>query len=202
MSATRMLDVHAIPDEGIGRAAPIYLGMWGLIIVESTVFASLVSSYFYLHLMSTEWPPAGVKDPELLLPSLNTAILLGSAYCVHRADIGIRAGRRRSLIVGLCLGIALALVFLVLKYVEYSDVPYRWDSHAYGSIIWTIVGLHTAHVITLVLKTIVVAILAILGHFHQKRSIGVQVNGMYWVFVALIWLPLYGVLYIAPRVLQ
>jgi cytochrome c oxidase subunit III len=196
------VDVRALPVKSSGRSPPVYWGMWGLMVVEATVFASLLSSYFYLHLVASEWPPAGVKPPELLLPTVNTVILLASGYFVHRADAGIREGDTRWLKLGLAAGIVLALAFLVIKVVEYGGLDYRWDSHVYGSIVWTITAFHTAHVVALVLKTAVVEVLAFRGYFDADRNIGVQVNGLYWNFVVAVWIPIYAALYFAPRLLD
>jgi cytochrome c oxidase subunit III len=196
------VNVEHLPTHVNGSVAPLYWGICGLILGEITVFSSFVSSYFYLRLVVPDWPPAGVDPPALLLPSVNTAILVVSSYFVHRADQGIRKGDQRWLKLGLSIGFVLAILFLVLKYVEYSDVPYRWNSHAYASAMWTITGFHTAHVIALVLKTMVIGFLAFRGYFNADRNLGVQVNGLYWNFVVIIWLPLYFVLYFAPRLLS
>lgn len=96
----------------------------------------------------------------------------------------------------------LAGVFLVLKVVEYSQVSYSWDDHAYGSVVWLVIGFHSTHVITLVLKTIVMLVLEWRGYFNEKRTLGVQVNGLYWHFVVAVWLPLYVVLYWSPRLME
>ena len=96
-------------------------------------------------------------------------------------------------------GIVLALIFLAIKSYEYSSLEYRWNSHAYGSIVWAISGFHALHVVALVLKTIVVASLGWLGYFNKQRRLGVIVNGIYWHFVVIVWIPLYLVLYWSPR---
>lgn len=185
-----------------GPRSPLYWGMWGLMTVEAIVFASLLSSYFYLYLGAGEWPPAGAKAPDLLLPTVNTAVLLASAWFVHKADSGIRRGDERWLKLGLGIGVVLALVFLGVKVYEYGHLSYRWNSHAYGSIVWTVTGFHSAHVVGLVLKTVVVEILAFRHYFTRERNLGVQVNGLYWNFVVAVWIPIYAVLYLAPHVLD
>ena len=200
-SAATVIDAGRFSVHNNGRNAPLYWGIWGLIIVESMVFASLLSSYFYLRLESGQWPPAGVKAPELALPTINTLLLVASSYFVYRADSGIRKSDLSWLARGLAIGAAMALLFLALKWVEYSGLDYRWDSHAYGSIVWTISGFHAAHVTALVLKTLVVLVLARRGYFNGDYNLPVQVNGLYWYFVVVVWLPIYAVLYWTPRVL-
>ena len=193
------VDVSEMSVYSQGSDGLLYWGFWGILAIEATVFASLIASYFYLRFGAGEWPPGGHSPPELLLPAVNTGVLLLSSVSVWWGDKGIEHGDSRRLGLGLLGGIVLAALFLVLKVVEYSDADYRWDSHAYGSIVWTIVGFHSAHVLTLVMKTAVIDVLAFRGYFNERRRLGAKVNGIYWHFVVLVWIPLFLTLYIAPR---
>lgn len=184
-----------------GIMPPFWWGMLALIVIETVVFASLITSYFYLRSGAVEWPLGGIDPPELLLPTINAFILLASSIPMYIADNGIKKGDQMRLRIGLTIGILLAIVFLVLKYIEYSGLDYNWSTNAYGSIVWTITGFHSAHVIALVLKTTVVATLAYMGYFNEERRAGVSANGLYWHFVVLIWIPLFFTLYIAPRII-
>lgn len=195
-----VIDAGALPRVTADRRAPLWWGMLGLVAIETTVVTAFIVSWFYLRMGAGTWPPGG-KMPALLLPTLNTVLLLASSGVVLWADHGIRRGDARRLALGLTTAIGMAIVFLVLKAVEYVGKDYRWSDHAYGSIVWTIAGFHSAHVVSLVLKTGVMATLAWRGYFTRERHLGVRVNGIYWHFVVLVWLPLYATLYLAPRVL-
>lgn len=197
--ANRVLDVSEYDVAPLGRRHPLFWGMLGLITVETVVFATLITCYFYLRTGHPEWPPAGIEEPELLLPTLNTLVLLLSSIPMYFADKGIAEGKQWHLRIGVMAASALALVFLVIKGIEYSHLEYDWSSHAYGSIVWTIAGFHSLHVGALLLKTLIVGILAWKGFFHEEERIAVQVNGIYWHFVVLIWIPLYIVLYLVPH---
>lgn len=197
-----VIDVRPLPNLVSGSRAPIWWGIVLLLAIESTVFGTLIASYFYLRIGEPQWPPPGVEAPKLLLPTVNTLVLLASSIPMFLADRGVTRGRLGRVRWGLASALVLAVVFLALKVVEYSAVPYAWDDHAYGSIVWLIVGFHSAHVISLVLKTIVMLVLAWRGYFNEKRTLGVQVNGLYWHFVVAVWVPLYVVLYWAPRLLE
>ncbi|HVL66507.1 MAG TPA: cytochrome c oxidase subunit 3 [Vicinamibacterales bacterium] len=201
-SRAAVIDVGPLPNLVQKSRGSLWWGMVLLLVIEATVFGTLVASYFYLRLGTPEWPPPGVEPPKLLLPTLNTLVLLASSVPMYLADTGMAQGRQRRLLWGAAGAITLAVVFLVLKVIEYSDVPYRWDDHAYGSIVWLIIGFHSAHVASVVLKTIVVWILGYRGYFTRDRVLGVQINGLYWHFVVLVWLPLYAVLYWSPRLLH
>jgi cytochrome c oxidase subunit III len=185
-----------------GSRAPLWWGMVMLLVIESMVFGTLITSYFYLRMGAPEWPPPGISPPDLPLPTFNSLVLLASSGFMYYGDMAIKKGNNRGLLFGVAGAVALAIVFLVLKAVEYAAVPYRWDEHAYGSIIWSIIGFHSAHVASVALKGAVVFILAYRGYFNAERHLGVEVNGLYWHFVVLVWVPLFAVLYIAPRLME
>lgn len=193
------IDVRRLPEYSHGTEGPLWWGMMGMIAIETAVFSALVASYFYLKSQSETWPLGGYGDPDLLLPTINTLVLIASSLVMHWADKGAEKDDQRRLRIGMLGATALAVVFLVLKVVEYSDAPYRWDTNAYGSIVWTIIGFHSAHVLVLLMKSSIVATLAMRGFFTPRRRLGVIINGLYWHFVVAVWVPLYFVLYWSPR---
>jgi cytochrome c oxidase subunit III len=195
------IDVSRLPVFATGSRAPVGWGMLFLVIIEAVVFATFISTYFYLRFLAPYWPPAGEELPELLLPTLNSLVLLASSGAIYYADTGIsKHGDVRRLKIGMAIAVVLSILFVSLKVVEYYDSGYFWDSHAYGSIVWTIVVFHSSHVASVTLKGIVVLVLAFRGHFTRYRHLGVKINGIYWHFVVLIWIPLFITIYITPRI--
>jgi cytochrome c oxidase subunit III len=192
-------DARGLTPYSVGAEGPLWWGMIGMIAIETAVFAILVTSYFYLANHNPSWPPGGIDNPKLLLPTINSFVLIASSLIVHQADKAVERGNQRVLRIGMLVSSLLALTFLILKVVEYSDVPYKWDDHSYGSIVWLIIGFHSSHVLALLLKAVVVTTLAFRGYFNTRRRLGVIINGMYWHFVVAVWIPLYIVLYWAPR---
>ena len=75
----------------------------------------------------------------------------------------------------------------------------RWDTDAYGSVVWMLLGLHTTHLVTDTCDTIVLDVLFFTGPLEGKRFVDVSENAFYWYFVVLSWLPIYAVIYWAPR---
>jgi cytochrome c oxidase subunit III len=199
MSTPATLDVGQLPVYVSSSRAPLWWGMLFLVTIESVVFGTFLTSYFYYRSLAPHWPPAGTPPPELFLPTLNTLVLIMSSVAVAFADKGIRKGDVARLRIGLVAAILFSAVFLALKVVEYADATYFWDTHAYGSLIWTVIVFHSAHVASVMLKGTVVAVLAFRGYFDAERHLGVDVNGLYWHFVVAIWIPIYLVLYWAPR---
>ena len=89
---------------------------------------------------------------------------------------------------------------LVLRGFEFPPLNVRWDSNAYGSIVWVLLGLHTTHLGTDLGDTaVVLAALMFTTSRPRPRFGDVSENALYWYFVVLAWLPIYAVLYLVPR---
>src|SRR5690242_236272 len=94
---------------------------------------------------------------------------------------------------------ALGLLGLALRGVEIATLGIRWDTTAFGSMIWFLLGLHTTHLATDVGDTIVLTVLMFTRHAQPRRFSDVSDNAFYWGFVVISWLPLYVLLYWVPR---
>ncbi len=197
-----VLDASELTRTAGDQRHPLIWGFLGMIAIELTVFTALAVSYFYLKMTADAWPPEPLGYPGWMLPTVNTLLLVSSSFVMHWSDKNIRRGEERKLAIGLTIGVVIAIVFLALKYVEYFiETDYRWNDHAYGSIVWTIIGFHSAHVLAVALKTMVVAWLAWRSYFSQEWRLAVTANGLYWHFVVAVWIPLYVILYWSPRFL-
>jgi heme/copper-type cytochrome/quinol oxidase subunit 3 len=93
------------------------------------------------------------------------------------------------------------VTFAILRAFELSALNVRWDTNAYGSAVWMILGLHTVHILTDLFDTIVLAALMFKGPLEGKRFVDISENAMYWYFVVIAWVPLYAIVYWAPRLL-
>lgn len=183
------------------RAAPIWWGIVGLILIELTVVTAFVVSYFYLRLMSEQWPPEGVAPLDLLNPSLALALLLASCVTMWWAGKAISRNKYNQFVVSIFASVTLAGLVLPLRWQQFQEFGFRWDDHAYGSIVWTITGFHFTHVVSAVIGTVVVGILGLKRYFNKDRQIAVVVDTLYWNFVAVAWIPFYLVLYWVPRLM-
>jgi cytochrome c oxidase subunit 3 len=193
------LDVSGLPSYRFSHHSPMWWGTLGMIAIEGTVFALSIATYFYLRMHSVTWPMSALP-PDLLWGTLNTAIMLGSLVPNHFAK---KAGEREDLHgvrIWLIAGLVFSLGFLSVRVMEFAALNVRWDSNAYGSIVWTMLGLHTTHLITDLADTLVLAALMFTRHARNPRRFGdVQDNALYWNFVVLTWLPIYGCIYYVPR---
>ena len=180
---------------------PLWWGVLGAVAIEAAVVANLLTSYFYLMARAEQWPPEGHAEPDLLFSTIVLAVLPISSFTMWWAGKGADAGRRTQLALGVSLSVGLACLALVLRSYQLIAFDIDWKSHAYGSILWTITGFHFTHVVSAILGTAVVAVLAWRGYFTPERQLGVVVDTLYWYFVAGVFLPIWLVVYISPRVL-
>jgi cytochrome c oxidase subunit 3 len=201
MRAYAVYDAEDLPRFHPNKKEPLWWGILGLIAIELTVVTSLIVSYFYLSMLKSEWPPGGIEAPELLLPTVDLALLLLSAAAMYWANWATATGKSKQSIIGLAIAILLDATVLYLRWWQFQDLDFKWYEHAYGSIVWTLTGFHFLHVASAVVGTVVVEILAIMHYWNEKRRLGAQIDAMYWYFVSLIWVPIYLTLYWAPRVL-
>ena len=95
--------------------------------------------------------------------------------------------------------LAFAVAFAVVRVFEFRALNCSYDQNAYGSIVWLNMGFHTTHLLTDMVDTVVLIALMFIGPVEGKRFVDVSENGIYWYFVVAMWLPLYAVIYIAPR---
>ncbi len=194
----RTLDVGALPDHAFGHQGLIWWGTVGFMVIEGSMFVMVLITYFVLRTRTGVWPPS-LPYPDATLGTVNLMILLASAapnMMAKKAAEHYDLTRVRLLMpVMLLFGVA----FVTVRWVEFGALGTAWDSSAYGSIVWFIMGLHTAHLLTDVMDTAVLAALIFTAHAEPKRLVDVSENALYWNFIVLSWIPVYLVVYFAPR---
>ena len=198
-AGTGALDVRQLPSFDFGVRSLMWWGTAGLMAIESTVFALAIVIYFYLRSHVERWPLT-TPPPELLWGTLNTAVLLVSAWPNHLAKRAAERLDRHGVQVWLSVCLGFGFAFLVLRGFELGALNVRWDTDAYGSIVWLLMALHTTHLVTDTWDTTVLDVLFFTGPLEGKRYVDVSENALYWYFVIASWLPIYAVVYLAPRV--
>jgi heme/copper-type cytochrome/quinol oxidase subunit 3 len=193
-----VLDVSALAPGAFGHRSILFWGTAGLMLIEGVAFALAIAAYFYIRLRNETWPP-NVMPPLLRWGTINTVILLVSAIpnqITRAAAERIDLAKVRFWLV-ICMFFAVA--FNIVRVFEFASLNVLWSDNAYGSIVWMLLGLHTTHIVTDVLDTGVLTVLMFTGPVEEKRFVDVSENAIYWYFVVLTWLPIYGVIYWAPR---
>jgi heme/copper-type cytochrome/quinol oxidase subunit 3 len=192
------IDAAPLPSYAFSHRSLMWWGTVGLIAIEGTVFALTVVSYFYLRSLAPRWP-LNAPPPDLLWGTLNTLVLLLSLWPNHLLKRAAEAGDLRGLRIHFVLCLVFSLVFLGIRGLEFGALNVRWDSDAYGSLVWLLLGLHTVHLLTDTYDTGVLAVLMFTGPLEGRRLVDASENAQYWYFVVLSWLPIYGVIYGVPR---
>jgi cytochrome c oxidase subunit III len=162
------------------------------------MFGITVASYFYLRTRSSDWPPS-LMPPRITAGTVNLVIFLASVApaawtqkVAQRADLKLT---RIGLIVMSLIGVG----NLAARVYEFPSLMSTWDANAYASITWMLLGLHTVHLATDWADTVVLAVLMFTGRIDGKRYMDASENSDYWYFVVVTWVPIYLVIYWAPR---
>jgi cytochrome c oxidase subunit III len=195
------IDVRTLPAKAFGPRTTIWWGVLGLLTIEGTMFGILVASYLYLTKNFSAWPPLGTPPPDLGVATVNMILLLASVWPMRVAHRAAFIERRRPIALALAVCTLAGMVALVLRFFEFRAMHIRWDTNAYGSIVWTILGMHTGHLIASTLENILLMVLMRAGPVESKHFVDTNVNAVYWYFVVFAWLPIYCLVYFAPRAL-
>lgn len=190
-------DVSGLPAYAFGPRVPLWWGTLGFMVIEGLGFVFAIGAYLYLAGQNASWPLN--PSPGLFWSGLFTALLLLSEIpntLVKRWAKELKLQHVR-LSVGLMALIGLAAIGL--RGLELTALNTRWDWNAYGSIVWALIVLHTAHLITDVLEAVVIWVMLLVEPVDGRRFVDVTENQEYWDFVVLAWLPVYATVYWAPR---
>jgi cytochrome c oxidase subunit 3 len=192
------LDLSHLPTYGFGPVMTMWWGTLAFIVLESTGFALAGGAYLYLAFQNDHWPP-GSPPPDLLWSSLFTLLLVISVWPNHVAEKNARGENLPAVRRDLVIMSAIGAMLLILRVLEFTTLNVRWDQNAYGSVLWVMLGLHTAHLLTDWIDTLVLTALMFTRHGHGKRFSDVEDNAVYWNFVVFSWLAIYALLYGFPR---
>jgi cytochrome c oxidase subunit 3 len=178
------------------RLDPQFLGMLLFIISEVMLFGAFFTAYFFIRVVNGDaWPAEGEHLP-VAIAGVNTAILVSSSFTMHWALEGARRENRRALRIGLLTTLLLGLTFLCIQINEYFHIGFAVSEKAQSSIFYGLTGLHGAHVFVGLTLLTFATIRAFRGHFSAKAHLGVEVPGIYWHFVDVMWIVVYATIYI------
>jgi cytochrome c oxidase subunit 3 len=181
---------------------------WGMIFFiasEALIFANLIAAYLYLEIRDYGTAFA-FKLPdgnhlEVILPIINTLILLSSSIPVRFAGASIARGKQLNFVLGLIGTIILGAIFLSLQAYEYTNLfaqNFNPTYKTFGSAFFMLTGFHGLHVTIGLIFLIIILIRAIRGDFTAKRHFAAQAAEMYWHFVDLVWIVVFSTVYLLP----
>lgn len=197
--AIREIDVSSLPTDPVGVRNVVWWGQALMMIIEGTLFALIVASYFYVRIGFENWPTPNEKRPDLFLPTLGLFILIISLAPMEWATKSAEHHKRSGVFWGTLLNLACVAAFLVCRWIELVRLDFKWNTDIYGSFVWCILGLHTMHAIADGAQTLVMFAILLSKKAGEKQIVGFRADGQYWWFVVVIWIPLYFVIYVHPR---
>jgi cytochrome c oxidase subunit 3 len=175
------------------------LGMYLFIGSEIMLFGSFFTAYFFARVVTGpgEWPPAPYELP-VYLALLNTIILVSSSFTMHWALTSVKRANRAGLVAGLLLTFLLGLTFLLIQAREYTRLGFSPHDLAFGSTFYGLTGLHGAHVFIGLNLLLYALIRSIRGHYGPEphAHLGVEIPGIYWHFVDVMWIVVYVTVYV------
>jgi len=188
---------HGPPEANrSSRVEPQLLGMLLFIISEVMVFGAFFTAYFFIRVVAGDpWPAPGEELPKIIA-GVNTAILLSSSFTMHWALESAKSENRFGLQAGILTTLLLGATFLFIQINEYVHVGFAPQDNAQASVFYGLTGLHGAHVAVGLTLLSFTTIRAFRGHFTAAEHRGVEVPGIYWHFVDVMWIIVYLSIYI------
>ena len=190
------------------------LGMWAFLITEIMFFGGLFAGFFVYVLGHTQAFAEGSRHLDLTLGTINTLVLLGSSLTMALAVRSAQQGRRQGQVLFLILTMTLGLAFLGIKGLEYAhkfeqhlvpgplfrmDGPHAQFAQLFFSFYFAMTGVHALHMIVGVGLLAWLLVNALRGRYSAEYFTPVEVSGLYWHFVDVVWIFLFPTLYLVAR---
>jgi cytochrome c oxidase subunit III len=213
MSSTNPYLAHHF-DDIVQQHESVSLGMWIFLLTEIMFFGGIFFTYAVYRYLYPDMFHEMSHHLDVTLGTLNTAVLLTSSLTMALAVNAAQRGLQKRLVTMLSVTCAAGLVFLVVKFFEYShkfhvgsvpgslwdfENPYGDKAQLFYSLYFAATGLHGFHVLIGVILIGVFAINAFRGKYPAQRAQPVEMVGLYWHFVDLVWLYVFPLFYLIGR---
>ena len=203
MSAHAETPGHDVgPPPGYGTVGHLNRVMLGIIVAlasEIMLFGAFFTAFFYVRY--TNYPVFPPEPFEMPVDStaINTAILISSSFTMHWALVSVKRGNRRGLTLGLIFTLIMGLTFLALQIREYALLHvenFTPEHGAFASVFFGLTGLHGMHVLVGAILLAICLVRTLRGHYSPAKHMGVELSGIYWHFVDVVWVVLYTLVYL------
>ncbi len=192
-------DLSNLQEHGFDSRVVTWWGTLAFMALEGMGFALAGASFLYLAYVGGEYPLSS-PPPNHWPGTIVTIILLVSLVPNHILKHYAVKCEKKPVRIGLVVMSLFGIVPLIVRIWEFPALNIYWDTNAYGSILWLLLGLHTTHLLTDVGDTLVLTALMFTSHGYSGKRFGdVDDNVFYWDYVVLTWIPIYLLIYWAPR---
>ena len=188
------------------------LGMWTFLATEVLFFGAMFLAYLIYRRAYPEAFALAGRETIVLFGTINTAILLTSSLTMAFAVQSAKDNETRALVKYLLVTVLFGIIFLSLKAVEYhKDLDeHLWpgphfkaglppEAQIFWFLYWVMTGVHAIHVTVGVVLLSIMAWLSRQGRFSDAYHTPIEIIGLYWHFVDVIWIFLYPLLYLVHR---
>ena len=170
--------------------------MYLFIASEIMLFGSFFTAYFFVRIVNgVPWPTPPYELP-VFVATINTFILMTSSATMHWATVSIKRGNVWGMRAGLLLTFLMGFAFLISQLYEYMRAGFNTSDGAFPTIFFCLTGLHGCHVFVGLTILAFMTIRAFRGHFSPEEHRGVEVPGIYWHFVDVMWIVVFTTVYI------
>ncbi|WP_420129399.1 cytochrome c oxidase subunit 3 [Longimicrobium sp.] len=202
MSAPRTVyDASGLPTVIFGKRSLLWWGTLGFMVIEGFTLLLMAASYFYLRTNEFDWPPGRTPNPDLLIPTINTVLLVLVMVPMWFAGKAAKRMDRMAVARALLIATAMTIPVNVLRWYELLALNARWDAHAYASAAWGVVVLHSTLILVDVFETGTLGLMFLLGKARRKHYPDAADAADYQFFLSGVWVPLYFIVYWMPRLL-
>ena len=185
------------PANRSSRVEPQLLGMLLFIISEVMVFGAFFTAYFFIRVVNgDQWFPVDGHKLPVAVAGVNTCILVSSSFTLHWAEHSIKNNNRFGLKAGILSTFLLGLTFLFVQINEYVHIGFAPHDFAQASVFYGLTGLHGAHVFVGLTLLLMVVVRSWRGHYSPDEHRGVEVPGIYWHFVDVMWIVVFTTVYV------
>jgi cytochrome c oxidase subunit III len=183
------------------RISPPIVGIFLFIGSEIMLFGSFFTVYFFDRVVAQapHWPPIvdGVQlQRPVFVAAINTLILVTSSFTMHWATQSVKRNHRAGLCAGMVLTFLLGLTFLLTQVVEYHRIGFNTSDTAFAATFFGLTGLHGCHVFVGLTILLAMTIRSFRGHFSPEHHHGIEIGGIYWHFVDVMWIIVYVTVYL------
>ena len=177
--------------QGISRTTVLVV-----IASETAFFGTLLMSYLYLRTGQTDWPFAHPALPRLIVPGINTLILIASMAVAWSAQQASRHGDKQALKIRLQLSLALGLVFIAGQVFEFTRTGMRPDDLAFGGVFFALMGFHGLHVMAGEILNGISAYRIDAKGLTEGLQASIEAGIWFWTYVVAVWIMLFAALYL------
>ena len=177
------LNVAELPTVVFGHRNVSWLGNLFYMFIEGMMFALVIASYFYLRTRSVDWPPGVTASPSVGFGLTNVAVFLFSLIPARWIQLQAPTGDREKIRIGLLVLALFGVIAMTLRAFEFTALHCRWTDNAYASVIWILIGMHTGHLITEWIETVVLLAISFTSKMSGTRLPDASTNSDYWYFV-------------------